>query len=223
MEQRTLIEEVRAHYRSSHHSFRLEWGRTPALLVVDFIEGFTHPESSLCGHWDSQVEATGRLLEAVRESGLKVAFTTVQYSAAQARANLLARKTPGVVCLSSNSRWSRVDRRLQLEEHDLVISKQHGSAFFGTCLASQLTVLGIDTLLICGCVTSGCVRATAVDAAQFGFRPFVVREAVGDRSQLAHETNLMDIEMRYGEVVSLQEAILYIQGSQSPPAGRPEG
>ena len=87
-----------------------------------------------------------------------------------------------------------------------------GSAFFGTDLVPKLVALRTDTLLICGCVTSGCIRASAVDAAQLGFRPLVVREAVGDRSRLAHETNLLDIEMRYGDVISLRDAMEYVSG-----------
>jgi maleamate amidohydrolase len=99
---------------------------------------------------------------------------------------------------------------LPRRDSDLVVSKQHGSAFFGTELAPQLSERGIDTLLICGCVTSGCVRASAVDAAQHGFRPLVVREAVGDRSPLANEANLIDIDQRYGDVVTLKEALDYL-------------
>jgi maleamate amidohydrolase len=94
---------------------------------------------------------------------------------------------------------------------DLIVSKKHGSAFFGTALASQLQLMNVDTLLICGCVTSGCVRATAVDASQSGFRPAVIREAVADRSPLAHEANLIDIEQRYGDVISLQRALDYLR------------
>jgi maleamate amidohydrolase len=96
-------------------------------------------------------------------------------------------------------------------EEDIIISKKYGSAFFETSLAEQLQVLNIDTLLISGCVTSGCIRASAVDAAQNGFRPIVVRETVGDRSLLANEANLIDIEQRYGDVISLDEASQYLQ------------
>src|SRR5262249_13170140 len=99
---------------------------------------------------------------------------------------------------------------------DVVISKQHGSAFFRTDLAERLTAMQIDTLLIAGCVTSGCVRASAVDAAQYGFRPLVVREAVGDRSPLANEANLLDIQARYGDVVSIDQAREYLTSSPRP-------
>ena len=107
--------------------------------------------------------------------------------------------------------WTDIDPRLPKKDQDIIISKKYGSAFFGTSLATQLQVLNIDTLLISGCVTSACVRASAVDAVQNGFRPIVVRETVGDRSLLAHEANLIDIEQRYGDVISLQEASQYLQ------------
>jgi maleamate amidohydrolase len=106
-----------------------------------------------------------------------------------------------------------VDHRLPRLEQDIIISKKYGSAFFATSLAAQLQVLKIDTLLISGCVTSACVRASAIDAVQNGFRPIIVRETVGDRSVLAHEANLMDIEQRYGDVISMQEALQYLQSN----------
>ena len=120
-------------------------------------------------------------------------------------------KSPRIEILIKDSRWTAIDQRLAALEEDIIISKKYGSAFFETSLAAQLQVLNIDTLLISGCVTSGCVRASAVDAAQNGFRPIVVRETVGDRSLLANEANLIDIEQRYGDVISLEEASQYLQ------------
>ena len=140
-------------------------------------------------------------------------FTTVEFDPQDAETNLLIRKAPAVAALARGSHWTNVDHRLPRHATDLVISKKHGSAFFGTDLAARLQAMQIDTLLIAGCVTSGCVRASAVDAAQYGFRPLVVREAVGDRSPLANEANLMDIAARYGDVISLEEAQEILSGS----------
>ena len=123
------------------------------------------------------------------------------------------RHAPGVGILLKGSRWTAIDHRLALAPGDLVVSKKFGSAFFGTTLASQLQVLGIDSVLISGCVTSGCIRASAVDAVQSGFRAAVVRETVGDRSPLANEANLIDIEQRYGVVISLERAITHLQNT----------
>lgn len=189
----------------------LGMGKRPALLVVDFIEGFTHVESPLGGPWDEEIGHTSALLDCARTLNVPLVFTTVEYDAADLSTNLLAQKTPGIRVLLKGSRWTAIDHRLGASEGALVISKKYGSAFFGTSLAAQLQVLGIDSLLISGCVTSGCVRASAVDAVQSGFRTAVVRETVGDRSLPAHEANLIDIEQRYGDVISLDQAIRYLQ------------
>jgi N-formylmaleamate deformylase len=156
---------------------------------------------------DAEVAATARLIQQAHRRGIPVVLTTVEYRPDEAAAVIVARKSPWVSCMQPGSPWTEIDSRLAVDADDLVIVKKHGSAFFATDLVSQLILRQVDTLFICGCVTSGCVRATVVDAAQYGFRPFVVREAVGDRSRLAHEANLLDIEQRYGEVVTLDTAL----------------
>lgn len=186
-------------------------GQRPAIMVVDFIEGFTNPESPLAGPWDKEIEHTSKLLACARQAGVPVIFSVVEFSPPDLATSLLYAKTPRIGILLKGSEWTAVDHRLAPATGDLVVSKKHGSAFFGTALASQLQLLRVDTLLICGCVTSGCVRATAVDASQCGFRPAVVREAVADRSALAHEANLIDIDQRYGDVISLQSALDYLR------------
>lgn len=208
-----LAADFAEHYLDTH-PVRMGPGRTPAVLVVDFIEGFTCAESPLGGDWDREVERTGALIRAARAASLPVVFTTVEFLPEEAHTLLMALKTPRITVLTRRSRWCEVDHRLPNRADDLVISKKYGSAFFGTSLASQLHVLNVDTLLIAGCVTSGCVRASAVDAVQSGFRPLVIREAVGDRSRLAHEANLLDIERRYGDVISLDDAISIIEDLQ---------
>jgi maleamate amidohydrolase len=181
-------------------------GERPAVLVVDFIEGFTSIQSPFGGPWDAAIDVTAGLLRAAHRSHTPTIFTIVEFDPEDAQTNLLIRKAPAVAALRRGSHWTQIDSRLPRQPTDLVISKKHGSAFFGTDLAQRLQAMQIDTLLIAGCVTSGCVRASAVDAAQYGFRPLVVREAVGDRSPQAHEANLMDIEARYGDVVSAERA-----------------
>jgi len=190
-------------------------GVRPAVLVVDFIEGFTHPESLFGGPWDAAVAHTVELLHVARRRNIPAIFTTVEYDPSDLETNLLVRKAPAVAALARGSRWTAVDHRLPRHSTDVVIPKKHASAFFGTDLAARLETMEIDTLLIAGCVTSGCVRASAVDAAQYGFRPLVVREAVGDRSPLANEANLYDIDARYGDVVSLVQACSYLEAEVS--------
>ena len=203
------MQKLRESY-TFHTAPRMGIGNKPALLIIDFIEGFTNSESGLGANWDKEVSNTAILIGEARKKELPVFFTTVEFTAADLKTNLLALKTSRIDNLMQGSRWTDIDSRLPRTEQDIVISKKYGSAFFATSLASQLQVLNIDTLLISGCVTSACVRASAVDACQHGFRPIVIRETVGDRSQLAHEANLMDIEQRYGDVISLEEAIQYL-------------
>ena len=186
-------------------------GHRPALLVIDFIEGFTNPDSPLAGPWDSAIEQTAVLLKAARQKIIPAIFTTVEYEQADLQHNLLIAKAPRVAALMKGSRWTEVDHRLPRDAGDLVIAKKHGSAFFGTALVSQLQMLKIDTLLVAGCVTSGCVRASVVDAAQYGFRTLVVRDAVADRSALAHEANLLDMQARYADVISSEQALTWLQ------------
>jgi nicotinamidase-related amidase len=190
-------------------------GLRPALLIVDFIEGFTHRESPFGGPWDAAVAHTVELLRVAHRCNVPAIFTTVEYDPSDLETNLLVRKAPAVAALARGSRWTAVDHRLPRRPTDVVISKKHGSAFFETDLARRLEAIEIDTLLIAGCVTSGCVRASAVDAAQYGFRPLVIREAVGDRSRLANETNLYDIDARYGDVVSIVQACSYLESHAS--------
>jgi nicotinamidase-related amidase len=181
-------------------------GLRPAVLVVDFIEGFTSIQSPFGGPWDDAIAVTAELLRDAHRNDVPAIFTIIEFDPEDAQKNLLIRKAPAVAALARGSHWTNIDHRLPRHATDQVISKKHGSAFFGTDLAARLQAMQIDTLLIGGCVTSGCVRASAVDAAQYGFRPLVVREAVGDRSPLANEANLMDIAARYGDVISLEEA-----------------
>ena len=209
LERENLVAELKQNY-AVNTAPRMGMGSAPAMLVVDFVEGFTNSKSPLAGQWDEQVNNTVRLLEAFRKKKLPLAFTTVEYVDTDLETNLLGVKAPRIKLLSKGSKWTEIDHRLSVNKADIVISKKYGSAFFATDLASRLQAMSVDTLLISGCVTSGCVRASAVDAAQSGFRPIVVRETVGDRSVLAHEANLMDIEQRYGDVVSLDEALNYI-------------
>jgi maleamate amidohydrolase len=207
-----LLRQLRLNYLPRQPP-TLGCGRRPALLVVDFIEGFTNPASPFGGPWDDAVEHTTELLLIAHRQKVPAVFTTVEFDTDDLEQNLLIRKAPSVAALRRGSAWTSVDHRLPRHLTDVVISKKHGSAFFGTDLAARLAAMQIDTLLIAGCVTSGCIRASAVDAAQYGFRPLVVREAVGDRSPLANEANLLDIEARYGDVVTMQQAREYLTSS----------
>ena len=190
-------------------------GSKPAVVVVDFIEGFTNPESRLACDADAAVAATARLLEAARAAGAPVAFTTVEYDEAGARvAAAFIAKVPALRTLAPGTPWPRVDARIAPLPAAPVLAKLFASAFFGTPLAAMLAAHGADTVVVCGASTSGCVRATVVDALQHGYRVVVPREAVADRATGPHDAALFDIDAKYGDVVSLEDAIAAVEAGE---------
>lgn len=189
----------------------LGFGRSPALVVVDIIQGFTDPAMPLGANLDAQVAATNQLLAACRPQSVPVFFTTVSYDEPNLEdAGIWALKQRGAHTLRTGSAAVQLDPRLQALPADPVIVKKYASCFFGTDLLSRLVSRGIDTVFLAGCTTSGCIRATAVDAVQNGLRPMVVREAVGDRSPAAHEQSLFDLQAKYADVVALEAAVTFL-------------
>jgi len=181
------------------------FGSRPALVVVDLSLGFTDPSSPLACDLDQVLVATRRLLDAAR-GVLPIFFTTVVYDeVGEAAAAVFLRKVPALKILRPGSRWIEIDERLGRRPEEPIIAKAGASAFFGVPFAAMLA--GRDTLIVCGASTSGCVRATVVDAMQHGLSPIIPRECVGDRSLSAHEQALSDIGGRYGDVVSLKEVL----------------
>lgn len=204
-------ESVLDDYRTKGLAGRVGFGRSPAVVVIDFIVGFTDLESPLGSNMDAELESTLTLLEAARTHTVPVFFTTTVYEANLLDAGLFLQKVPSLEILTRGSRWVEVDHRLRTRTSETVIEKRYASAFFGTHLASTLTAAGIDTLIVTGCTTSGCVRATVVDALQHGFRAIVPRECVGDRAPEQHAANLVDIDGKYGDVVDLPAVIAYLE------------
>ena len=188
------------------------FGKRPALLVVDMTLGFTDLESPLGSDLDGPIEAIRKLLEAARRAEIPVVFTTVAYRESdKLTAAAFIDKVPALLTLETGSRWAEIDPRIAPRETEPVLNKLFASGFFGTGLSSALTAAGVNTLIVTGATTSGCVRATAVDALQYGFRPVVPREAVGDRNPDAHEANLYDVDAKYGDVVSVEEVLRYLE------------
>ena len=197
-----------------HEGFhgRAGFGTKPALVVVDVNVGFTDPESPLVCDLESVVEAIRRLLEEARRAGIPIVYTTVSYDEGDRRtAAAFIDKIPALLTLEAGSRWVEIDPRIAPQEGEPVLNKLFASAFFGTPLQALLTAAGCDSVIVTGASTSGCVRATVVDALQHGFRPVVPREAVGDRNPAAHEANLYDIDAKYGDVVSVDEVIAHLE------------
>ena len=192
---------------------RLSFGKRPALLIVDFVMAYLDPASPLYAQVEDALASNERLLAAARAAAIPVFFTNVVYQADGADGGLFYKKIPSLRVFLEGSPLGAFPPSLQPVEGERVISKQFASAFFGTSLAETLSEEGIDTLLITGLSTSGCVRATALDALQSGFAPFVVREACGDRHSAPHEANLFDLQAKYAEVVSEHEACALIRAS----------
>ena len=185
-------------------------GSRPCVLVIDFSCGFTDPACSLGSDLTPQVEATRRLLDVARVRSLPVVFTTIGFDASLKDGGLWLQKVPTLSDLQLGGRWVEIDERLGRRDDETVIVKKGASGFFGTNLASVLVSQGIDTVILCGATTSGCVRATAVDLLQYGWPTLVPRECVGDRAQAPHEANLFDIQAKYADVVSVDDAIAYL-------------
>jgi maleamate amidohydrolase len=206
----TSTKEMKAILRERGFSGRVGFGQRPAILVIDLIEAFTNSASPLAADLTSQLAATRKLLSAARKAGTPVIFTTVEYDRSLKDAGLFVRKVQGLSWLVEGSRWVELDKRLRRRAGDVLLRKKYASAFFGTGLASLLSTQHVDTIIIAGCTTSGCVRATVVDALQHGLHAIVPRETVGDRDGAAHEASLYDIDMKYGDVVELQEAVNWL-------------
>jgi maleamate amidohydrolase len=191
---------------------RAGFGSKPALLVVDVNLGFTDPASPLVCDLDDVVEAIRRLLEESRRARVPVVYTTVSYDeGGKVAAAAFIDKIPALLKLEAGSRWVEIDPRIAPLPQEPVLNKLFASAFFGTPLASLLAAAGCDSAIVTGASTSGCVRATVVDALQHGYRPVVPREAVGDRNPAAHESNLYDIDVKYGDVVSVDDVLTHLE------------
>jgi nicotinamidase-related amidase len=208
-------------FRQRGFGIKIGFGERPALIIIDMINGFTDASMPLGAKLDNEIAAQKPLLDIAHERGIPVIFSTVMYEEADVKdAGVWALKQTGARTLTAGSNAVKVDARLGMRPGDILLSKKYASCFFGTDLVPRLNSRRIDTLILTGCTTSGCVRATAVDAVQNGFRPMVVREAVGDRSAAAHDQSLFDLNAKYADVVSLDETLQYLKtiGHNRPTA-----
>ena len=201
-----------AEYERKGFSARSGYGTRPALLVVDFINGFTDPGTGLGGDYGAELAVTAKLLDEFRARALPVCFTTVAYEPHLRDGGQFVAKVPALSILVKGSEWVKVDERIRPRPSERVVLKKYASAFFDTRLDMDLQGLGVDTVVIVGCTTSGCIRASAIDSMQNGFRTVVVRDAVGDRAQTPHDVNLFDIDAKYGDVVSSRDVLEYLRG-----------
>ena len=207
-----MSDDTREIYERARLGQSVPLGERPAVLVVDFSRGFTDPGCTMGSDLTQEVEATNRLLGAAREREIPIIFTTIGFEPNLKDGSLWLEKVPGLGELIVGGKWVEIDPRLERREEETVILKKGASAFFGTNLPSILVSQGVDTIVLCGATTSGCIRATAVDLLQHGYPTLVPRECVGDRAQGPHEANLVDIQAKYADVVPVEDALSYLEG-----------
>jgi maleamate amidohydrolase len=195
----------------SGFSGRVGWGARPAVVVIDLVRAYTHPDGPFAlPDAQAAVEATAELVETARDKDVPVVWTVVRYAAGLADGGLFVRKVPALACFAEDAAGDWGDLALEPMAGELVVVKQYASAFFGTSLATTLHTAGVDTLVIAGVSTSGCVRATAMDALNSGFRPQVVRDACADRTPALHDSNLADLDAKYADVVEMAEVLAHL-------------
>jgi maleamate amidohydrolase len=185
-------------------------GSRPALVVVDFSRGFTDPQYGTGSELTAEVERTAELVVAMRSAGFPIVFTTIAYAANLRDGGAWLEKAPGLAILREGTPLVEIDPRLPMAPEDTLIVKRGASAFFGTNLAAVLAAQRVDTVILCGATTSGCIRASAVDSVQSGFPTIVVRDCVGDRAAGPHEANLFDIQAKYADVIDLDATLQYV-------------
>ena len=205
-----LGKDLDADYAAAGFGGRLAFGNRPALLVIDVVMAYLDKTSPLYAGVENALASNIRLVEAARAAGVPVIFTRVLYSANGADGGVFYRKVPALKAYLEGSPLGAFPPGLQPRADEVVVTKQYASAFFGTSLASTLRALEVDTVVMGGFSTSGCVRASALDAMQHGFIPFVVRDACGDRDPRPHEANLFDLQAKYAEVVGEAEVLAHI-------------
>lgn len=203
--------DLNVDYARAGFGGRLSVGTRPALIIIDVVMAYLDSSSPLYAGVEDALAANVRLLRAAREAGIAVVFTNVTYQPGGRDGGQFFRKVPALKLFEAGSALGAFPPQLQPLDDELVISKQYPSAFFGTSLASTLHAMGVDTVLLGGFSTSGCVRASALDALQHGFAPFVIRQACGDRDPAPHEANLFDMQAKMAEVIDEAQALQIFQ------------
>lgn len=194
-------------------SGHLEFGAGPALIVVDAVTGYVDPASPIYAGAEAVIPVIARLIETARSLGIPVVYTNVRYRSDGADGGLFWKKLPALRAFVEGSPHAVIPEMIAPRADDLLLTKHYASAFFGTPLADELSARQVDTLVITGFSTSGCIRATALDALQHGYAPFVVKDACGDRHPAPHEANLFDLQAKYAEVVDADRAIALMTGA----------
>jgi maleamate amidohydrolase len=202
--------DLETDYAAAGFGGTLHPGRSPALILIDFARAYFDTDCGLYAGVEAERTVAAQLAKAARAAGVPVVFTRVEY-ATPADGGQFYRKVPALAAFDSGNPMGDFTPELTPHDGDIVLTKQYPSAFFGTDLAAQLHALGVDTLLITGLSTSGCVRATALDALCHGFVPIVVEDACGDRDRRVHDANIFDLKSKYAEIVTSEAATAYLR------------
>lgn len=204
-----MNDDLHANYQGVFEH-KLGFGRRPALILVDFVQAYFDRSCELYANVEKVLDSALRIRNAARTVGIPVIYTNVVYHRDALDGGRFFQKAKPLRAFVAGSPFGHWPSGMDVRDDELVISKQYPSAFFGTSLASTLVAWGTDTLIITGLTTSGCVRATCVDACSHGFIPIIVEEACGDRHAAPHQANLFDMNAKYGDVVHEDETIAYI-------------
>lgn len=194
-------------YAKQQFGQKIGFGRNSALLIVDFVNGFTDPEILGGGNIADAVKATVPLLDFFRSQQLPIAFTRIIYADDGSDCGIWCQKAPRLRELTEKAHQSQVVRELAPRPGELIIRKNQASAFFATALSGVLIAKGVDTVVVAGCTTSGCIRASVIDAMSWNFRPVVATDCVGDRALGPHDANLFDMGQKYADLLTSNEII----------------
>lgn len=202
--------------RAGYHAAQTR-GNRPAVLFIDFAQAYYDPTSPLFGAEGCQtaIENAARIAPVARDLGIPTIFTEVKYQPGGADGGAFYAKVPALSCFDAGRDSQKLAAPLSYDPRDTIVTKQYPSAFFGTSLAATLHWLKVDTLLLTGVTTSGCVRASCIDSISHGFVTLVVEDAVGDRAEDPHRANLFDMSAKYADLLSTEDALVYLKSTQS--------
>ena len=209
-----MTQDLEDSYKTTFEG-HLGFGRAPALILIDFVRAYFDRASPFYAGVEDTLASALRIRDAARGAGVPVFYTNVVYHAGGADGGVFFRKLPALEVFSAGNPLGEWPKGLEPGAGEFVISKQYPSAFFGTSLAATLTSMGVDTLIITGVTTSGCVRATCIDTVSHGFIPIVVRDACGDRHEAPHEANLFDMNAKYADVLDEAAVIGHLTSNMS--------
>ncbi len=204
-----MANDLTENYKKAYDN-QIGFGKKPALVLVDFVQAYFDDECELFADVQSELESALRIVDAAREAGILIIYTNVVYHPSGINGGTFFKKAKPLRNMVQGHRMGEWPAGISPADDELVISKQYPSAFFGTSLSSTLTASGVDSLIITGVTTSGCIRATCIDTCSYGFIPIIVADACGDRHEDPHQANLFDMNAKYGDVVTELATLEYL-------------